>query len=51
MAYILVMAEELITVAETPFFLRQAKQVWTDDEHDEFVLYIAGNPDVGDLIP
>lgn len=51
MAYILVMAEELITVAETPLFLRQAKQIWTDDEHDEFVLYIAGNPDVGDLIP
>jgi hypothetical protein len=45
------MAEKLITVAETPVFVRQAKEVWTDDEHDAFVLYIAGNPEAGAVIP
>lgn len=44
------MAEGLITVAETPVFLRQAREVWSEDEHEEFVLYIAGNPDAGDVI-
>ena len=51
LAYILAMVERLITVAETPVFVRQAKEVWTEDEHDEFVLYLAGNPEAGDLIP
>ena len=51
MAYMLVMAERLITVAETAVFQRQAKEVWTEAEHDEFVLYIAGNPEAGDVIP
>ncbi len=45
------MGARLIAVAETPLFLRQAEKVWSRDEHDEFVLYIAGNPDVGDVIP
>lgn len=47
----LIMVEVLITVAETALFLRQAKDVWTENEHDEFVLYIAGNPEVGAIIP
>ena len=45
------MAERLITVAETPTFLRQAKTVWSETEHEDFVLYIAGNPEAGDVIP
>ena len=45
------MAEGLITVAETPVFLRQAKEVWSEAEHQEFVLHIAGNPETGDVIP
>jgi hypothetical protein len=42
---------KLITVAETPLFLRQAEKIWSRDEHDEFVDYIAGNPEAGDVIP
>jgi hypothetical protein len=40
-----------ITVAETPLFVRQAEKVWTEAEREEFVSYIARNPDAGDLIP
>ncbi len=45
------MAERLITAAEAPMFLRQAKTVWSETEHADFVLYIAGNPEAGDVIP
>lgn len=51
LAYILVMAERLITIAETAVFLRQAQELWTEDEHDKFVRYIAGNTEAGDVIP
>jgi hypothetical protein len=40
-----------ITVAETPLFIRQAEKVWTESEREEFVSYIARNPDAGDMIP
>jgi hypothetical protein len=45
------MAERLITVAETQVFVRQAKEVWSEAERDEFVLYIAGDPEAGAVIP
>ena len=45
------MPEKLITVAETPLFVRQAEKVWGDTEREEFVDYIAGNPKAGDVIP
>lgn len=45
------MTEKFITVAETAVFLRQAREVWSEAEHEEFVLYIAGNPEAGTLIP
>ena len=45
------MAGRLITVAETPLFVRQAASVWGDEEREEFVLYIAANPEAGDVIP
>jgi hypothetical protein len=45
------MPATLITVAETPLFVRQAEKVWNDAEREEFVLFIAGNPERGDLIP
>jgi hypothetical protein len=31
--------------------VRQAEQVWTDAEREEFVNFIAGKPEAGDLIP
>lgn len=45
------MTARLITVAETPLFVRQADQVWTDAEREEFVDFIGRNPEAGDLIP
>ena len=40
-----------ITVAETAAFMRQAAEVWSDDERLAFVDFIARNPEAGDLIP
>ena len=45
------MSTRLITVAETPLFLRQARAVWDAEEHKEFVSFIAGNPTAGEVIP
>ncbi len=45
------MSRKLITVAETPLFARQADDVWDNDERAEFVNFIAGNPEAGDVIP
>jgi mRNA-degrading endonuclease RelE of RelBE toxin-antitoxin system len=41
----------MLTVIETPMFLRYANKVWDNDEHDEFVDWISGNPEAGDVIP
>ena len=41
----------LLTVVETPLFLRQAATVWNEAEREEFVSYIARNPEAGDVIP
>jgi mRNA-degrading endonuclease RelE of RelBE toxin-antitoxin system len=40
-----------ITVAETPQFVRQAAEVWSDDQRESFVDFIAKNPQMGDVIP
>jgi hypothetical protein len=45
------MATRLIAVAETRLFVRQAEKIWSREEHDEFVDFIAANPDTGDIIP
>lgn len=51
MAYISVMADAPITVAETIVFQRQAEAIWNDDERQEFVAFIATNPKAGDIVP
>jgi hypothetical protein len=51
MAYIAGVARRFITVAETPLFSRQARDVWDDAEREAFVDFIARNPEEGDLIP
>jgi hypothetical protein len=38
------------TVAETPIFQRYAAEVWTDAERQEFINFIAAQPEAGDLI-
>ncbi len=44
------MVAKLITVAETPLFVRQAGAVWDEGERLEFVSFIAANPEAGDVI-
>jgi hypothetical protein len=38
------------TVAETPIFVRYAAEVWSQSEREEFINWIAANPDAGDLV-
>ena len=38
------------TVAETDIFKRYASQVWTEVEREEFVTWIAANPEAGAII-
>ncbi|HXP05684.1 MAG TPA: type II toxin-antitoxin system RelE/ParE family toxin [Stellaceae bacterium] len=40
-----------VTVAETATFIRQAADVWNDEERSTFIDFIARNPEAGDLIP
>jgi hypothetical protein len=42
---------ELVTVVETPAFMKQAAKVWNDEEREAFIYFIAANPDAGDVIP
>jgi hypothetical protein len=35
------------TVAETPVFVRYAAEVWSDAERQEFINFIAANPEAG----
>ena len=39
------------TVAETPIFVKYAAEVWTEEEREEFISWIAANPGAGGLIP
>jgi hypothetical protein len=38
------------TVIETPLFEKQVAAVWSEDERDEFIDWIARNPDAGEVI-
>ena len=49
MAYSGVVPPQMITVVETPRFLRQAKDVWDEHEREDFVNFIARNPEAGDV--
>jgi hypothetical protein len=39
------------TVIETPVFARYAKDIWSDDEREAFIDWIACHHEAGDLIP
>jgi hypothetical protein len=41
----------LLTVVETPTFLRQSERIWTDEERAELVDHMARNPESGVVIP
>jgi hypothetical protein len=51
LAYIVDVLRKLLTVAETPLFVRQAEVVWEDAERESLVDFIAANPEAGDVIP
>ena len=40
----------MLTVIETPTFLRTAQAFWSDAEREAFVDFIAQNPTAGDVI-
>lgn len=50
LAYSAAVPLQLITVAETPLFQRQARDVWDENEREDFVNFIARNPEAGDVI-
>jgi hypothetical protein len=40
----------MLTVIETPMFIRYAAKVWDDTERDEFIAWLAEHPDCRDVI-
>ncbi len=40
----------MLTVIETPEFITWAPRVWSDKEREEFINWIAVNPDAGDVM-
>ena len=40
-----------IAVAQTELFLRLAARVWSPEEHEAFIDFIALNPEAGDVVP
>lgn len=38
------------TVAETPIFIRYASEIWSEIECQEFITFIAANPEAGAVI-
>ena len=40
-----------LTVAQTPIFEKHAAKIWSDEELDQFVNWIANNHLAGDVIP
>ncbi|MDR2624795.1 MAG: hypothetical protein LBC37_00500 [Zoogloeaceae bacterium] len=41
----------MLTVVETPEFLAWSENVWSENERNDFVGWIAANPDAGVVIP
>ena len=41
----------LVTVVETPEFIRRVEKLLDDDDREALVAYLASNPTAGDLIP
>ena len=41
----------MLTVIETPTFMRLANDSWNDEDRTGFIAFIAGNPAAGDVVP
>lgn len=42
---------QMLTVVETTTFQRDAANIWRSEEREEFINWIAANPQAGDVIP
>ncbi|MDD5754314.1 MAG: transcriptional regulator [Methylococcales bacterium] len=40
----------MYTIIETPIFQKYAAEFWNDDEREEFIVWLARNPEAGDVI-
>jgi len=41
----------MLTVVETPTFVRLAQDWWSEEERMGFIDFIAANPEAGDVVP
>ena len=41
----------MYTIVETPTFVAMADKLWSEDERTDFLLWLAANPETGDVIP
>ena len=41
----------MLTIVETPTFVTDAKDIWSEEERGAFCAWLAANPDAGDVIP
>jgi hypothetical protein len=41
----------MFTVIETPTFVRLASDHWNDEDRTDFINFIAGDPEAGDVVP
>ncbi|MGV3593426.1 MAG: transcriptional regulator [Gammaproteobacteria bacterium] len=41
----------MLTIIESVLFSKHWSDYWSDDEHGEFVAFLAANPDAANLIP
>lgn len=41
----------MYTIAETPTFVADADKLWTETERMEFFVWLAANPEAGDVVP
>jgi hypothetical protein len=41
----------MYTVIETQAFIRTAAKIWDDKEREQFISWLANNPDAGNVIP
>jgi mRNA-degrading endonuclease RelE of RelBE toxin-antitoxin system len=41
----------MLTIIESPLFTQLWPDYWSDEEHAEFSVYLASNPEAGDMVP
>lgn len=41
----------MLTIIESPLFAKLWPDYWSAEERDQFVVFMAANPEIGDVIP